>query len=51
MKEAEDPAEAKITWDRGSNDVQEACVEDADTITMWVVVNCDIALDAAVVGI
>ena len=46
---AGDAAEAKSTLDRGSEDTREAYVVDADTITAWVFVDCDISLDAAVV--
>ena len=49
-EEVRDAAEAKSTWDRGSEDAQEAWVEDADTITVWGFVDCAVALDAAVVG-
>ena len=44
-------AGAKSIWDRGSKDAWEACVEDAGTITVLGFVDCDVALDAAVVGI
>ena len=50
-KEAGDPADAKSTWERDSEDAREACVEDADTITAGGFVNCDVALDAAVARI
>ena len=42
-------AGAKSTWDRGSKDARAAYVEDA--VTAWGFVDCDVALDAAVVGI
>ena len=51
MKEAGGATEANSTWDRGSGDVWEAYVEDTDTITAWGFVNCNIALNAVVVGI
>ena len=50
-KEAVDAVKAKSMWDRGFNDTRETCVEDTDTITEWGFVNCDVTLDAAVVGI
>ena len=50
-KEAGDPAKSKSTWDRGSEDARGTCVEDTDTITVWVSVDCEVALDAAMVGI
>ena len=40
---------AKSTWDRGSKDTRAACVE--STVTEWGFVDCNIALDATVVGI
>jgi hypothetical protein len=50
-EEVGDAAEARITWERGSEDLREVCVEDANTITAWGFVDCDVALDDAVVGI
>ena len=44
-------AGAKSTWDQGSKDAREACVEDADTITVWGLVDYDVALDATVIKI
>ena len=50
-KEAGDSTEAKSMWDRGCEDVREACIEDADTITAWDFFDCDVALDTTVAGI
>ena len=50
-EEKRDVAKVKSTRDWGCEDAREECVEDAETITAWGVVDCDVALDAAVVGI
>ena len=50
-KEVGDPAKAKDTWDRRFEEAWEVCVENADTIIVWGFVDCNVALDAAVVGI
>jgi hypothetical protein len=51
VKEAGDAAEAKGMRERGFEDAWERYVEDVETITAWGFVDCDFALDAAVVGI
>ena len=48
-KEVGGAAGAKSTWDRGSKNALEECVEDA--FTAWGFVDCEVALDAAVAGI
>ena len=50
-KEAGGAAKAKSMLDRGSEDAQEAYIENADTITVWGCVDCDVALDAAMIVI
>ena len=46
-KGGQDAVEAKSMWDRGTKDAREAYLEDADTITTWGFVSCEITLDAA----